>query len=423
MDSGSIIQIIIILLLILLSAFFSSAETALTTVNKIRIKALADEGNKRAATVLKIIDDSGKMLSAILIGNNIVNICASSLATTVSLKLFGNLGVSITTGLLTLVILIFAEITPKTIATIHSESISLAYANVVYVLIKVLTPLIAVINNISTGVLKLFRIKPNSENSQITESELRTIVEVSKDDGVIENSEYEMIHNVFEFGDSSAKDIMVPRIDMTFVNINNTFDEILEIYRQDMYTRYPVYEDTTDNVIGFINVKDLLLCDDPAEFNIKNILREPYFTYEHKNTSELLIEMRNSSINTAIVLDEYGATAGLITLEDLLEEIVGEIRDEYDDDEEEDIISVNDSVFLVDGNTKLDDINESLNIELTSEEYDSIAGFLLEAFDRLPVEGEEYNFNNEIIFTVEKMDKNRIEQVKIQIENNKNTAS
>ena len=272
MDSGSIIQIIIILLLILLSAFFSSAETALTTVNKIRIKALADEGNKRAATVLKIIDDSGKMLSAILFGNNIVNICASSLATTVSLKLFGNLGVSITTGLLTLVILIFAEITPKTIATIHSESISLAYANVVYVLIKVLTPLIAVINNISTGVLKLFRIKPNSENSQITESELRTIVEVSKDDGVIENSEYEMIHNVFEFGDSSAKDIMVPRIDMTFVNINNTFDEILEIYRQDMYTRYPVYEDTTDNVIGFINVKDLLLCDDPAEFNIKNIL-------------------------------------------------------------------------------------------------------------------------------------------------------
>lgn len=416
LDSDIIIKLIVLFVLIVLSAFFSSAETALTTVNKIRIKSLADDGNKQAATVLKIIEHSGKMLSAILIGNNIVNLSASSLATTISLEVFGNVGVGISTGILTVVILVFSEISPKTIATIKSETISLHYSSIIYFLIKILTPIIYIINMFSNGFLHLFKIDNKNSTNSITESELRTIVGVSKDDGVIENEECKMIYNVFDFGDSLAKDIMVPRIDMTLVNINSGYEDLLEIYRQDMFTRYPVYEETTDNIVGFINIKDLLLYNNSTDnFDIKNILRDPYFTYEFKNTAELLMEMKESSINTAIVLDEYGATAGLITLEDLLEEIVGEIRDEYDEDESEPFIILAQGEYIADGSMKLDDIKEELDIDITSSDYDSLAGYLLEKLDHLPHEGEHYINSNNIYFRIEKMDKKRIEKIYMKI--------
>ncbi len=330
MDSGDVIQLIIIIILLMLSAFFSSAETALTTSNKIRLRSMAEEGNKRAKKVLEITDDSGKMLSAILIGNNIVNLSSASLATTLATKIFGNAGAGIATGILTLLVLIFGEISPKTFATIHSDKISLAYAGVIGWLMKLLTPAIYIINKLALGFLILLRVDASGAQNTMTEDELRTIVDVSHEEGVIETEEREMINNVFDFGDAQAREVMVPRIDMTFADINSTYYELLEIFREDKFTRLPVYEDSTDNVVGIINMKDLLLYEDKDQFSIRNILRKPYYTYEHKNTAELLLEMRKSSINIAIVLDEYGATAGLITLEDLLEEIVGEIRDEYD---------------------------------------------------------------------------------------------
>ena len=413
MDSGDIVQIIILLLLVLLSAFFSSAETALTTSNKIRIRALAEDGDERAKRVLRITDDSGKMLSAILIGNNIVNLSASSLATSLAIKLWGSVGVGIATGVLTVIILIFGEISPKTLATIHADKIALIYSGLIEGLMKILTPVIFIINKLSMGFLFLLRVDPNAGNQQMTEEELRTIVDVSKESGVIESEEHEMINNVVDFGDAQAKEVMVPRIDMIFANIENTYDELIEIFQENMFTRLPVYEENTDNVVGILNMKDLLLCRGKEHFSVRNIMREPYFTYEHKNTAELFIEMRKSSISLAIVLDEYGATAGLITLEDLLEEIVGEIRDEYDTDEEDSIVELSNCEFIVLGSANLDDICEELELDFTSEDYDTIGGYLIGLLDHLPEENEVIITDDDILLRVEQMDKNRIEKIYI----------
>ena len=413
MDSGSIFQIIILIILLLLSAFFSSAETALTTVNRIRMRSLAEDGNSRAACVLKVTDDSGKMLSAILIGNNIVNLSASSIATSLALAIWGSVGAGIATGILTLLILIFGEISPKTIATINAEKISLSYCNIIYWLMKLLTPVIFILNKLSIAFLFLLRIDPNAKDKAMTEEELRTIVDVGKETGVIESEEHEMINNVFDFGDAQAKEVMVPRIDMTFANINCTYDELIEIFKEDKFTRLPVYKDTTDNVVGIINMKDLLLYKDKEHFSIQDIMREPYFTYEHKNTAELFMEMRKSSISLAIVLDEYGATAGLITLEDLLEEIVGEIRDEYDTDEEDPIVQLSDREYMVLGSTNLEDLCDEIGLNFTSEDYDTIGGYLIGLLDHLPEKNEVIITDDAVLLRVEQMDKNRIEKIYI----------
>ena len=416
MDSSDAIQIAALLFLLLLSAFFSSAETSLTTVNKIRIQSLAEQGNRNAKILEKVISDSSKMLSTILIGNNIVNISASSLATTITLRLFGNAFVSVSTGILTLLVLIFGEITPKTMATIHSEKIALSYARIIYALMVLFTPLVFIVQHLSFLMLRLLRVDPNAKGASMTEHELRTIVNVSQEDGVIESEEKQMIYNVFDFRDSVAKDIMIPRIDMTFVDINCTYEELMDIYRDVKYTRFPVFEDNTDNVIGTINVKDLLLLTqkDIEHFSIRSILREPYFTYEHKSTADLLLEMRESSYNLAIVLDEYGATAGLVTTEDLLEEIVGEIRDEYDEGEDEEIrVIIPEKEYIVDGSSKLDDISEALQIELESEDYDFIGGYIIEHLDSLPAQGQGITLESGIRLVADVVRKKRIEQVHI----------
>lgn len=413
MDSGDIFQIVVLFLLLLLSAFFSSSETALTTVNRIRMRTLAEDGDTRARRVLRITDDSGKMLSAILIGNNIVNLSASSIATSLAIKLWGSVGAGIATGVLTFLILIFGEISPKTLATIHSERIALSYSGAIEMLMKVMTPVIYIINKLSMGFLLLLRVDPNADTQQMTEEELRTLVDVSKESGVIESEEHTMINNVFDFGDAQAKEVMVPRIDMTFANVESTYDELIEIFQEDKFTRLPIYEETTDNVIGILNMKDLLLYKDKEHFSIRDIMREPYFTYEHKNTAELFFEMRQSSISLAIVLDEYGATAGLITLEDLLEEIVGEIRDEYDTDEEDPVIQLNEREFIVLGSTNLDDLCEALNLNFTSEDYDTIGGYLIGLLDHLPEENEIIITDDDVLLRVDQMDKNRIEKIYI----------
>ncbi|MEG0962945.1 MAG: hemolysin family protein [Lachnospiraceae bacterium] len=415
MDSSDAIQLVFLLFLLMLSAFFSSAETALTTSNKIRLRTLAEEGNKRAKKVLEITDDSAKMLSAILIGNNVVNISASSLATILATEAFGSVGAGIATGILTILILIFGEISPKTIATIYPDSISLAYANLIGVLISLLTPVIYVINKLSMGFLFLVRVDANHTQNTMTEDELRTIVDVSHEDGVIETEEREMINKLFDFGDAQAKEVMVPRIDMSFANINNTYEELIEIFRMDKFTRLPVYEGSTDNVIGIINMKDLLLYNNKDSFCIRDIIRKPYYTYEHKNTSELLIEMKKSSINIAIVLDEYGATAGLITLEDLLEEIVGEIRDEYDVDEEDPIQEISTCEYMIQGSMNLEDLCNTLALDWISEDYDSIGGYMIGLLDHLPVSGESVTTPEGVFLRVEDMDKNRINKIFMRI--------
>ena len=417
MDSSVVIQLIILAILILLSALFSSAETSLTTSNKLKIQSLADQGSKRARILLKISEDSGKMLSAILIGNNLVNNAATALTTSLIIQLFGNSAVGIATGVITLLILIFGEISPKTLATIHSEKMALLYAPLIHFLMKIFTPVIFIVNKLSMGVLFLLRVNPDQKVNTMTEHELRTIVDVSHEDGVIESEEKEMIYNVFDMGDAKAKDIMVPRVHVTFADINSTYDELIEIFREDKFTRLPIYEETTDNVVGTINMKDLLLYNynDKKEFHVRDILREAYFTYEYKSISDLLVEMRQASINIAIVLDEYGETAGLITLEDLLEEIVGEIHDEYDENEEEFVRQINDREYIIEGSMNLDDLNDSLGLNLSSEDYDSLGGFIIEHLDRLPEQGDELTTDDGIRLVVEALQKNRVESVHLYI--------
>ncbi|MDY3920228.1 MAG: hemolysin family protein [Candidatus Limivivens sp.] len=413
MDSSDALQACSLILLLGLSAFFSSAETSMVTVNRIRITSLAEQGDKRAKRLLRIIDDSAKMLSAILIGNNVVNLSASAISATLAQSLFGSAGVSIATGILTILVLIFGEITPKTMATINAEKLALSYSGIIWYLMQIMTPLIFVINKLSGLFLKLLKVDPNAKGNTMTEHELRTIVDVSHEEGVIESDERQMIYNVVDFGDSQAKDIMVPRVDMICVSVDSTYEEIIDVFREEKFTRIPVYENSSDNVIGIINIKDLLVRDVSREFHVRDILREPHFTYEYKKTSELLVEMRQYSMNMAIVLDEYGATAGLITLEDLLEEIVGEIRDEYDKDEEDLIRQISDREVIVEGSMKLDDLNDALGLSLDSEDYDSIGGYIIEHLDHLPKSGEFVITDTGIRLVVDSVDRKRIEKVHI----------
>lgn len=410
------VQIVALIILLGLSAFFSSAETALTTVNKIKMRSLADDGNKRAKVVLKLTDNSGKMLSAILIGNNIVNLSASSLTTTIAISLGADIAVAIATGIITVLILIFGEITPKTVATIHSEKLSLVYAYPIHFIMVVLTPISFIVNILARVILFILRVDPNAKPDAMTEDELRTIVDVSHESGVIEEEEREMINNVFDLGDAKAKDVMVPRVNVVFADVESSYDELIDIFREYKFTRLPVYEETTDNVIGTINMKDLLLYDHTQEFKIREFLREAYFTYEHKIVSELLVEMREASYNIAIVLDEYGETAGLITLEDILEEIVGEIHDEYDEYEEDELLTrINDFEYILEGSISLDDLDDRLELKLESEEYDSLGGFIIENLDRHPEVGDEITTEKGLRLVVDSLDKNRVQKVHIYI--------
>lgn len=409
MDTSGVIQLIILIVLVLLSGFFSSAETALTTCNRVRMRALEEEGNKRAATVNKILDNYGKMLSTILIGNNIVNLSASALATTLAMRI--HLAVGIATGILTVVVLLCGEIIPKTWAMLSSEKLSLLYSSIIYGLMHILTPVIFIVDKLSNGIMFLLHIDPNKKASTMTETELKTYVDVSHEDGVIESEEREMIYNVFDFSDALAKDIMIPRINMVTVSLDDSYEQILSVFRESMYTRLPVYQDDKDNIIGLINIKDFILTENQNGFCVKDILRDAHYTYEFKKIADLMYEMREKTTNVAFVLNEYGATVGMITLEDLLEEIVGEIRDEYDEDEEEYIQEIDDRTYLVEGSMKLDDINDALGTSLDSEDYDSIGGIIIECLDRLPEDGEEVTLKNDIQLKVQGIDQNRIVKV------------
>ncbi len=410
MDAPGVIQLLFLITLIFLSAFFSSAETALSTVNRVRMRTLEDEGDKRAARVNKILEKYSKMLSAILIGNNIVNLSASALATTLAMRI--SFPVGIATGILTIVVLLCGEILPKTWAMHSSEKLSLAYSGIIYVLMQIFTPVIFLVDKVANAILRLLHVDPNKKVS-MTEADLRTYVEVGHEDGVIESEEREMIYNVFDFSDALAKDIMIPRINMVTVDVADTYEEVLSVFRESMYTRLPVYQDDKDNIIGVINIKDFILTENPETFQVKDILRDAHYTYEYKKVADLLIEVREKTTSVTFVLNEYGATVGMITLEDLLEEIVGEIRDEYDADEEELIQKKGERSWLVEGSMKLDDINDELGTDLDSEDYDSISGIIIENLDRLPEDNEEVTLDNGIHLKVQGIDQNRIKKVLI----------
>lgn len=414
---STIVNIVILVVLVTLSAFFSSAETALTTVNKYTLRSMVDSGNKRAARVLKVTEDTGRVISTILIGNNIVNISASALTTTVVTNTFGSSAVGIATGALTLIILLFGEITPKTIAQKYSLKISLVYVDVIRFLVFVLRPVVFLINKIADGIFWVVRIDKNGDGQKMTEDELISMVNVSEEEGVIEDKEKKIITNVVDFGDSIARDVMIPRADMTIASVDMGYDELLKLYMDVPYTRIPIYEDSRDNVIGILHVKDLFFykaTHDINSFSVRDIMRKPLYVYEFQKTNDLLHSMKSDSNTMAIVLDEYGICAGLITIEDLIEEIIGDIKDEYDTAEHNNIVKLDDTHYSIDGSVKLDDLNDELELSIESEDYDSLGGYITELLDHIPSKGESVADGN-IIYKVTEMDKKRVERVLLEI--------
>ena len=410
LETSDVAQLIIIIVLIFLSGFFSSAETAFSTLNRVRMRNLEEEGSKKAARVNKILESYSKMLSAILIGNNIVNLTASSLTTAFVIGVCGNAYIGLGTGILTIVVLLGGEIIPKTWANLNSEKLALAYSSVIYALMKVMTPVIFIVDLLSNGILKLLHVDPNKKMDTITESELKTYVDVSHEDGQIESDEREMIYNIFEFSDTCVKDIMIPRTNMVTVNADESVNDLIKVFHESMYTRIPVYQEDKDSMIGFVNIKDLFIARISGQKNItlKSLLREAYYTYEYKKNADLLLEMREKSMNVAFVLNEYGSTVGMVTLEDLLEELVGEIRDEYDEDEKELIQKIDDRSYLIEGSMNLSDINDSIGTSLNSDDYDSIGGIIIGQLDRLPEDNESVVLADGTTLQVKGIDQNRI---------------
>ena len=410
LETSDVAQLIIIIVLIFLSGFFSSAETAFSTLNRVRMRNLEEEGSKKAARVNKILESYSKMLSAILIGNNIVNLTASSLTTAFVIGVCGNAYIGVGTGILTIVVLLGGEIIPKTWANLNSEKLALAYSSVLYALMKVMTPVIFIVDLLSKGILKLLHVDPNKKMDTITESELKTYVDVSHEDGQIESDEREMIYNIFEFSDTCVKDIMIPRTNMVTVNADESVNDLIKVFHESMYTRIPVYQEDKDSMIGFVNIKDLFIARISGQKNItlKSLLREAYYTYEYKKNADLLLEMREKSMNVAFVLNEYGSTVGMVTLEDLLEELVGEIRDEYDEDEKELIQKIDDRSYLIEGSMNLSDINDSIGTSLNSDDYDSIGGIIIGQLDRLPEDNESVVLADGTTLQVKGIDQNRI---------------
>lgn len=410
-DPGSWWLIIILILLIAGSAFFSASETALTSLSKIRLRNMIDENVKNADKIQKLINNPNKLLSSILIGNNLVNNAAASLTTMLAVSMLGGQsGVGIATMVITIVILIFGEITPKTLAAQNSEKVSLRVVKMISGIVVILMPVVKVLNIVTNGLIKLLGGNVTQKTLTITEAELKTMVNVSHEEGVLEVDERRMINNVFDFGDSKAKDVMTPRTDMVCVEDDTTYDEIVAIFKEERFSRLPVYHESVDNIVGILYVKDIIFIDE-KNFKITQYMREPFFTYESKSISELFSEMRSNRIPAAIILDEYGGTSGFVTMEDMVEEIVGDISDEYDEQEQE-IEVVKEDEFIVDGSTRLEDVNEMIGLRLESEDFDTIGGYVIGILGTLPDGGEVVETDGMKII-VEEVDKNRIEKLRI----------
>lgn len=408
------IQIIILIILLAFSAFFSSSETALMAIPRLRVRNLVNEEVKGAKTLDKLLSDPSRLLSTILVGNNIVNIAASSIATSLAIKKFGNTGVGIATGIMTLLVLVFGEVTPKSFAARNAENISLKVAKPLSFLIKILYPITAVFMAITRLFVIIIGGDPDEVKPFVTEEDLRTMVEVGHEEGVIQSEERTIIDNVFEFRESQVKDVMTTRTDMVAVDTEIEYEELMEIIREEQYSRLPVYEGTIDNVVGVIYVKDLIFKEVNLEdFKVTDYMREPFFTYEYQRISRLFEQLRHKRVALAIVLDEYGGTAGVATLEDLVEEIVGDIEDEYDTVDKL-VTIINAHEFITEGTVKIEYLNDELHLNIDDQEYDTIGGYVFGAFGRIPEIGESIESEGKK-FTIQALDKHRIERIKVDI--------
>jgi CBS domain containing-hemolysin-like protein len=396
-------QIIVLIALVLLSGFFSSAETALFSISKAKARHIAKNKGKKNTLIKKMKEDPHKLLSTILIGNNLVNVAASALATALAIELVANHAVGIATGVMTLAILIFGEIFPKSIATRNNILIARLVIIPLYWLSILFWPIILFLNFIPKITSKIQR------KHKVTEEELMTFVEVVEEEGEIKEEERELIHNIFEFDDTNASEIMTPRGDMFVVDADEKLD--LEGIMQSGFTRIPVIEDDIDHVVGILNIKDLFMEQARAngELEVHQIMNKPYFVPEYKKLDSLLHQFKKRKQHMAIVVDEHGGVSGLITLEDALEEIVGEIVDETDKDEPQ-IVKIKPNEWVVPGKSDIDEVNEKIPMRIPeSKEYDTFSGYILDKIERIPQENEEIPVGKFLV-TVKEMDGNRIRE-------------
>lgn len=375
---------------------------------------MVDEGVKGAKLVAKLTEDPNRLLGAILIGNNIVNIGASAIATSVAIKAFGEGGVGIVTVVMTILVLIFGEITPKSIAKQRSEQVSLKVSKPISVLVRVFKPLVLIFTAVSSMFIRILGFDPKASEPFITEEELRTMVGVSEEEGVLEGVEREMIFNVFDFVDAQVKDVMVQRVDVIAIDVNSNYEEIIEVIKKEQFSRIPVYDQIIDDIVGVLYVKDLIMAGESKEnFKVIDYIREPFYTFEFKKIKELFNEMKKTRNHLAVVLDEYGGTVGIVTIEDLIEEVFGDIEDEYDDENNE-IEVVKEDEYIVDGSARLDDLSDLIGVSMESEEFDSVGGLIIGELGRFPEPNEEVVLHN-IRFVAEEIDtnRNRIKRVRI----------
>ena len=411
MDPSRGWNLLVLFILLCLSAFFSASETAILAVNRIRMKTLAEDGNKKAEIVLKLLEDVDAILTSVLIGNNIVNLSAASLATVIAVDIFGSAGAGIATGVLTFLILVFSEITPKSLANRYATNISLAVAKPIYYYKIFLKPLAFILGIISQFFVRLLK-ADSEEGPTLTEEELKTYVNVSHEEGILEEEEKDMIHNVFEFGDTEIREIMTPRIHVISLPCDVSYQEMISIYREEKFSRMPIVNDSYDQVLGVLYVKDIFLEEfDEENFNVLEFVREPFFVYEFNHLSDVFTRMKKARVTLAVVLDEYGLLTGIVTLEDIVEEIVGEITDEYD--EVENVISkIDDYTYFIDGSVSFLEINEVVGTNFESEEFESIGGLVLGEIEGEPRVGTEIRINDYTL-RIEKINKNRIEVLKL----------
>ena len=416
MDPSQIVNIVVFIILICLSSFFSCTETAFLSANKIRMRNLAEEGDRRAKKVEKLLSNTDRLYSSILVGNNLVNIGASSLTTSIVISIFGNSAslVAAASGVVTLLILVFGEITPKTFATKNADRIALFMSGFVSFICFIFTPVVFLLNIITGFIIKL--LGGNKDNGPtMTEEDLKTIVTVGHEEGVLEEEEKEMIHNVFEFGETEIKEIMTPRINVDSIPDDCSYQELMEIYKRGQFSRYPVHSESFDEIVGVLNVKDLLFFNiDPDEFEVKDYMRDTFVVYEFNEVGDVCAAMRKEHVSLAIVLDEYGVMSGIVTFEDIVEEIVGEIDDEYDDEDDDMIIKLSENEFLIDGSLNLNEVNDKVGTDFDSEDFESIGGLVLGEVSGVPEIDEEVQIDN-VLFRIVKMHKNRIAQLKVTI--------
>ena len=406
--------ILVLVVLVLLSAFFSASETAISTVNRIRMRNYADEGNKKAQKVIHMADNYDRTLSTILVGNNIVNITFASLSTMLFTNLFGVSGVGIATLVSTIVVLIFGEILPKSMAKEFADTFALTVAYPLYWVMLVLTPVVYIFIGIKKGIMRIF--KPQKKQVSVTEQELKYIIEEIEDEGVLEKQESELVRSALDFDEITAEEILTPRVDVVSVEAGASTETIKDLFIEEHYSRIPVYEDSIDNIIGVLYSKDFFTAYiKGTEFSIRDMLQSVIFIPPSKKISELFSELQKSKSHLAVVTDQYGGNMGIVTLEDILEELVGEIWDEYDEDER-DFVPLDENTFEISGDLRVSDLVEELKIEglIIETGSNSAGGWALESFGHIPAEGESF-MNGILKVTVKEVSENRIIRLTVQV--------